>query len=93
MRTKRCKNCGQNTYEKRGELYICKYCKTEYPEEPKNALQTILGFTERQMDKNREDKKEHQLFIRKHLWVFILIIAGCIALSIAMAILEKQGMI
>ena len=64
MRTKKCKNCGMTDYQQEGDLYICKYCNTKYEEDPKQetALQSILGFIERQTDKRREDKKEK----RKH---------------------------
>ena len=58
MRTKKCENCGMRAYEQKNGVYVCKYCQTVYEEEPKSesALQTILGFTERQMDKRREEK-------------------------------------
>ena len=106
MRTKKCENCGMRAYEQKNGVYVCKYCQTVYEEEPKSesALQTILRFTERQMDKRREEKvarrkrqeaeenKQREL-IRKYWWVYVLFVAGLIALSIVMAILEKQGII
>lgn len=63
MRTEACKNCGKTEYKQYGNVYVCKYCRTEYIEEPQKqgAIQSILGFTERQMDKFRQNKKEKDI--------------------------------
>ena len=58
MRTEKCENCGMSEYEQKDGAYFCTYCDTRYEDQPKTTLQTVLNFTERQIDKFREPKNE-----------------------------------
>lgn len=47
-------------YEKNGNIYTCKYCQAEY-EVNESGFKSFLNFTERQIDKFRENKKEKDI--------------------------------
>lgn len=57
MKITKCPNCGMSDFEQNGNLYTCKYCNAQY-EESEGAFKALLSFTERQLDKARESKKE-----------------------------------
>ena len=57
MKKTKCENCGMSDYKQDGNVYTCVYCNAQY-EESAGAFKMLLNFTERQLDKMRETKKE-----------------------------------
>lgn len=57
MKKTKCENCGMSDYKQDGNVYTCVYCNAQY-EENAGAFKMLLNFTERQLDKMRETKKE-----------------------------------
>ena len=57
MKIGKCSNCGMSEYTQNGNVYTCAYCNAQY-EEKEGVFKALLNFTERQLDKMRDAKKE-----------------------------------
>ena len=113
MRTEKCEKCGMSDYERKNGADFCTYCGTRYedkPAEPKQetALQSVLNFTERQIDKYRETKKEMEKPVipkteeekkaeakqqKKRAIIAGIILVTIFLLAVLILILDKQGVI
>ena len=100
-------------YEYKDGAYFCTYCDTRYedkPAEPKQetALQSVLNFTERQIDKYRatkketekpvipkteEEKKEEAKRQKRGTIIAGIVLVSIFLLALLMLILDKQGII
>ena len=108
MRTEKCENCGMSEYEYKDGAYFCTYCDTRYEDQPKTTLQTVLNFTERQIDKFREpknetakhiiqkteeEKKEEAKRQKRGTIIAGIVLVSIFLLALLMLILDKQGII
>ena len=91
------------------EVAYCQYCGAQCivenaPKTKKGKLETVLGFVERQQEIRRKDKEEkrkrkeeerrrEEERLKKTWWIGVLVLVGIVVFSVAMAILDNQGII